>query len=248
VKLFADLNSAQGLGWFRYGWTDPDVDLLASLLEPGDAFIDGGANVGLFSLACGLAVGSSGCGIAVEPSHATFGRLVRHLDANRLHWVQAIPAALGRTGGVVTFHAFSGNGAGTSGLVPSRDGAQELKVPMITLDQLSEAVDRPVRLVKLDLEGAEFEALSGAKRLLEQRTMFFIEAEETHLARMGSSVEAVFGLLRAHGYGLFQRSSGGTLVPFTQVRDLERNPNVLAVADRDWLTHRGFLASHPDSR
>ena len=45
-SIEADLGTALGLLLYRYGYADPDVDLLRALLTPGDVFVDGGAALG----------------------------------------------------------------------------------------------------------------------------------------------------------------------------------------------------------
>ncbi|MGI8685968.1 MAG: FkbM family methyltransferase, partial [Acidimicrobiales bacterium] len=50
-----------------------------------------------------------------------------------------------------------------------------------------------VRLVKLDLEGAEVDALRGATCLLENSSAdFLVEVEGTHLARQGTSEHELY--------------------------------------------------------
>lgn len=49
VRVRADLHTPLGLSLYRYDFCSPEVRLLPRLLRPGDNFIDGGANIGVFS-------------------------------------------------------------------------------------------------------------------------------------------------------------------------------------------------------
>src|SRR5437667_5171160 len=67
-EIVADLATAVGLGLYRYGYFDPDIEIVKRLLRPGDTFVAGGGeNVGLFALAAASRVGPGGCVIAFEP-------------------------------------------------------------------------------------------------------------------------------------------------------------------------------------
>ena len=71
-RIIADLRTALGLGLYRYGGvTAPELALLRDRLGPGDTFVDGGANVGLFTLVAAARVGPAGRVISFEPAEHT---------------------------------------------------------------------------------------------------------------------------------------------------------------------------------
>ena len=47
---------------------EPELEFIQKLLNPGDTFIDIGANTGIYSLVASRLVGSSGKVIAIEPN------------------------------------------------------------------------------------------------------------------------------------------------------------------------------------
>lgn len=209
-KIVADLGTALGLHLYRYGHHDPDVELVRHLLHPGDVFVDGGANVGLFSLVAAARVGPNGKVIAFEPAQSTRARLAANVALNAFYWVEVRPHALAGGPGNVEFVAFEGNGAGLSSFAPaSAWGGRTETVVTVALNDVIAFKDRErLALVKLDLEGAEFHALQGAAELLAATSDvapdLLIEIEPEHLARQGASPGNIRDLLVRAGYQLFQ--------------------------------------------
>lgn len=241
IRVIADLGTANGLGIYRYGWHDLSVELVATLLGPGDVFIDGGANRGMYTLAAAKRVGPTGRVYAFEPSHDTFIALAANIRANSFSWATPIPAALGRAPGFVNFTAFHGDGCGLSSIAPSLVGGDRMLVPLTTLDTLLETLGtRPVRLVKLDVEGAEHEALRGAGRILEQRPHLWLEVVPNMLERMGSSATALINDLRDLGYVFFRRTGRLQLKRDVNPVHFLPEPNVFATARVDELSDAGI--------
>jgi FkbM family methyltransferase len=248
TSIYADLHTPMGLILYRYGHRDPDMDLVGRLLAPGDVFVDGGANVGLFTLVAADRVGPEGKVIAFEPGRAVRLRLIENVALNRLLQIEVIPAALSSAAGEAAFRVFDIGGAGLNHLAPSdgEDGKLET-VALTTLDAALTRHDRArLALIKLDLEGAEYEALRGAAAILrEQRPDLLLEVESSHLRRMGSSVEALGGLLREHGYRFFRigRDEAGApcLSPAGDLAGPAAHPNVFATVDPERAARRGVL-------
>ena len=200
VQIVADLHTPLGLQLYRYGVTDTDFDLLASLVWPGSVVVDCGANVGLFTIAaCG---GGAGTVYAVEPAESTRLALQRNLAVAQLSNVVVLPYALGDRSGVVEFTVMPGNG-GLSSFAPAAPGDGTLE--QVELRRLDDVVPRGcwprVSVVKIDVEGAEALLLDGATELLSTfHPAVLIEMEDEHLVRQGSSADSVRARLRALGY------------------------------------------------
>lgn len=148
-------------------YSGDEVDLYQALLRPGDLALDVGANVGVLSIAMGLAVGPSGRVLAFEPQPPIFAMLERNLAAHGLPQVEASRAIVGdgdRPGQFVDIRKlppgeqlnFGAVSTGTriydgyGGMVPT---------PVKSVDGLG--LDR-CDLIKIDVEGAEGVVLAGA--------------------------------------------------------------------------------------
>lgn len=126
------------------------MQFLLDFLRPEDLFIDGGANMGSYTVLASAAVGCRT--IAVEP----LAELWPNIEANGIEeFVDVKRAALSSKRGMA--HMTGGNN-----LPGSRINEQgKIPVQTITLDDLPTP-----DLLKLDIEGHEDEAVKGAERLL----------------------------------------------------------------------------------
>lgn len=209
VSIAADLRTAQGRRLYGYGFCQPAVRVMQSLLRSGDAVIDAGANIGLYTLPAATRVGPEGCVIACEPSPTTMSILRENVDHNKLDWVQLRETALAEAPGRLPIHVLE-PGSGSTSFAPADTGAGiDLEVEVTTLDEIAASISRHISLVKVDVEGAELRVLRGAVHLLEgPRPDFIIELEPDHLERQGCSVpevQAVFDDAAYLGYSIGDR-------------------------------------------
>ena len=146
------------------------VRVIRRLLRPGDHFVDGGANVGYFTMLAALLVGAGGRVDAFEPQPENRARLEGHLRRNGLaDRVRVHAEALSDAAGTATIHRFVGDQGnhGTASLFAG-DGAvssSSVDVPTVRMDEALGADASPA-LVKLDVEGAEALAIAGMTGLL----------------------------------------------------------------------------------
>jgi FkbM family methyltransferase len=201
AAIAVDLSTRHGRQLFACGFCEPAAWAMRSLLKPGDVVIDGGANIGIYTILAAAAVGPKGRVIACEPSPGTIAMLRENVRLNDFRWVDVQECALAAEPGRRQFHAFT-PGSGYSSFAPADQGSgTQVEVAVTTLDDLAEPLLARIALVKLDTEGAELLALQGARRLLgEARPDFIVELEPEHLERQGASVEEVQTLFTEAGY------------------------------------------------
>lgn len=224
--IAVDLATPHGRRLFGYGFCEPAARIMQSLLEPGDVLIDGGANIGLFTVLAAARVGPNGRVIACEPSPTTMALLRANVQRNGFDWVEPREVALAATPGRLHMHVFD-PGSGFSSFAPAIGGSQ-VEVEVSTLDEMAGDVLERLKLVKLDVEGAELRALRGATGLLEgPRPDFIVELEPEHLARQGSSIAEIQELFDAADY-LGYSISAGTLEPLPSTwQRPPGDPNIL---------------------
>lgn len=138
--------------------------VLRALLRPGDTFVDGGANLGVFTLLGAARVSPGGRVYAFEPHPEFLQRLHEHVSLNDASNVTVVPKGCWDSAGTATLHYYrygEGGKEGPGGLQPS--AAIEFHSETARIDDI---VPGPVKVVKLDVEGAEFAALRGMERLI----------------------------------------------------------------------------------
>ena len=137
-----------------------------TLIREGDIVIDCGAHVGTF-VHHALANGASKV-VAIDPDPTQVECLRRNfreeIAAGR---VVVVPEGVWNEQGTMTLYVVSLH-SGASSLL-EKPGEKEITVKVTTIDELVGRLELPrVDLIKLDIEGAEREALRGASETLEK--------------------------------------------------------------------------------
>jgi len=180
-----------------------ELMLLRCWLQPGDVFLDLGANLGAFSFAALPSVGSTGRIVAVDADPFACGKLRSAFALLGSDSSRCLHAALMDRPGEATFHV-SADGARSDiqSLRPDASarakGMRPVAVPAVTLSGVSDAELRgmPPAMVKLDIEGAEQMALSAcpAAWLGPSGPMWLVELNPSCLAEFGATPADVAGL------------------------------------------------------
>lgn len=130
---------------------------------PGGVIYDIGANVGFYSLLAAELTGEKGQVYAFEPLPRNIEFLKQHVQINRFENIKIFEAAISDHEG----EAFFDLGASTAMGHLSQVG--ELKVKLASLDEmLATGEILPPDFMKIDVEGAEFEVIQGAQKILEK--------------------------------------------------------------------------------
>jgi FkbM family methyltransferase len=167
--MLADPRSERG---YTHGDHEPWLqDLLKAELGLGDCYYDLGAHTGFFCLIAARWMGPSGSVLAFEPDRQNATVLNANIARNHLtQRISVIEAAIWSSMGVIGFEQDSDGSNRTRGHVTSKHGsnAKSTTVRSISLDDVvfGECSSRPPNLIKLDLEGGEWDALQGARRVL----------------------------------------------------------------------------------
>jgi len=207
VRLFVDLSDhVIGLNILRGGYERDEIAFVRRALAAGDVAIDVGAHIGFFTMHMAGVVGPRGRVYAFEPFDANADLLERSIAENDFgDRVVFRRAAVGAAAGVatLTFPVETLNSGGAyllrTGTVPLA-GNVTREVPVVAIDALD--LRRPVRLVKMDVEGAEPLVVRGAARVLtEDRPTILSELHPTQLDRAsGTTAGAFLAEMRGLGY------------------------------------------------
>jgi FkbM family methyltransferase len=180
------------------------TNLILALVEPGTAYFDVGANIGLLSVPV-LSVCPSVKVVSIEPGPDTLPFLLRtRLAAQRSGGWTIIGAAVAAQAGEAEFWS-SGRGMGAfDGLRDTGRGGPKraVRVAVRTLDDIwREEGCPPVSVVKIDIEGGEYQALQGARELISHaRPILILEWTDKNLAAYGIKADQLLSLCGQLGY------------------------------------------------
>jgi FkbM family methyltransferase len=174
------------------GWYESEKQrVISKEVRPNTVFYDVGANVGFYSLLASTLVGP-GKVFSFEPVPRNLSYLKRHLDLNHARNVDAQALAISDKNSVARFRVEE------SGYMGHISTEGDISVQTATLDSLvQDGRILPPNYIKMDIEGAEYEALLGARGCFERyRPTLFLatHGQEVH--------EQCCGLLKSWGYEL----------------------------------------------
>jgi len=213
---------ATGARYFRGEFVPGKAAALLSLVQPGEIVWDIGSHRGYTVLLESRLVGAAGRVFAFEPNPDSRDFLERHVRWNRAANVTIFPWAMAREEGEFTFGWAPGKNHST---LACHLGGAGHRVPVKGIDQLIAAgTAASPTLLKMDIEGAELDALHGAASLLRRENRLAL-ALSTHSAALHDQCCA---LLRAAGFELVEADNVG----------LARRDGWPAIGDADVLAFR----------
>jgi FkbM family methyltransferase len=184
---------------------------------------DVGANVGELTLLFSRSVGAPGSVHAFEPTRRGFESLESVCRATSLRNVRLNRLALAEEEGPVSLHVYDDDYLSwtTRAVRPLEDYGIDVKPPTIeeapatTADLYCERNGvAEIDLLKVDVEGAEFQVLAGAQRLLYERRVRCLTFEFGQTTfDMGNSPERIEAYLRDAGYELRNVVAGDPVFP-----------------------------------
>ncbi|MGD0476246.1 MAG: FkbM family methyltransferase [Candidatus Velthaea sp.] len=169
---------------------------LSHLLREAELFADVGANVGMYST---WAAGSAGANVvAIEPVPLTFAGLTKNIRLNGLEsLIDPLQVAVGESPGHANMSSSEG---GLNHVLEHAVRPDSILASVMRLDDIF--ADKCPFAMKLDVEGFELRALSGARTILADVNLraIIIELKNLHLNCYGTNVREVRQLLMANGF------------------------------------------------
>jgi len=211
-------------------WEPVITQWIEERLEEGDTFIDVGANIGYYSLLASKLVGTKGQVVAIEASPTMFQSLQENLSRNEAQNVRSVNiAASDHSGSIELFRGPPENPAETT--TESSLGFElECVVPTEPLSQLIKVEEfKCARLVKMDIEGAEWVALKGLVPLFKharEDLEFIVETNCWPSEKEGSHAADIISLMAEAGYIPYQIENVYTFAPYFRRVDIPRPKRV----------------------
>ena len=215
-KISAPRGGAGALIYYQ-GESEPKTNrFLKSFLKSGMIFWDIGAHIGEHTLLSAKAVGMEGEVHAFEPSPEIFSILKSNVHLNQLDNVFLNLLAVSDTSKETIFEVF--DEPAISRLMhknPSKNATKRISVQCVSLDQYRKGKRQP-NLIKIDVEGAELEALKGMVNLLalnsEIAPTLILEYVQTNSQNFSYQSTALITFLSNFGFNFYWLSDN-TLMP-----------------------------------
>jgi FkbM family methyltransferase len=162
------------------------TEIFRAVIRPGDTFVDGGANMGFYSLLAAKALKGNGRVVSFEPDPRNIPILRSNIEINALGALIRIEAkALSDRECELDFWGAPENTWGGSLVELPGEESKRYRVFATTLDQYVISTNlESVDIIKLDIEGAESLALRGMRQSLRTARMVVYEINKPRLDQL----------------------------------------------------------------
>jgi FkbM family methyltransferase len=163
LKAYSNFSEAEDYkvvkGYFKY-----------YKLKKGDIIADCGAHIGIITLYAANKVGHTGRVIAFEPDKMNFRKLQDNIKLNKFNNIILVNKGVWSKNTVLPF--FSILSAGSSFVIENTK--KTVKVPVVSIDsELKKHNINRLDFVKMDIEGAEIEAVKGTITSMKKNNVNF---------------------------------------------------------------------------
>lgn len=219
--------------------------LLATVLRAGDRVVDVGGNIGMVTLLMAKGVGRKGIVQTFEPNPHCLDRLRNTLALNDIDWVVVYPLGLSNESETLELTIADGHtGVGTFASRPTEHEqaiTSRMKLEVVRGDQILLQDSRPIRLIKIDVEGYELKALTGMSAALNRdRPLVVLETLDNQLRQAGSSADELFGLMQSIGYRAYTLALGRRLIKYDlKLTPVARASEIGSATDTLWVHPEG---------
>jgi FkbM family methyltransferase len=194
---------------YYFGTWEPNLTaFLMRRLSPGDLFVDVGANIGYFSLLAAKLVGTSGKVLAIEASPSIFAKLANNLKHNNLDNVVALNLAASDSSGVTNVYLGPEVNIGQTTVLKTERYRVECEIPCRRLDDILSSKDlQRAKIIKIDVEGAEWAVMTGLLPLLKsfpQTLEVVIEINPRRLATLGKNAGEILQMFDSTGFNAYE--------------------------------------------
>lgn len=188
---------------------DFEVDetrIMCRMLEQAHVFVDVGANLGYYTC---LAARRNKRVLAFEPQQQNLKCLMQNIVINGYEdQVEIFPLALSEKPGLLTLYGASGPSASLVRNWAGYSAKHSQLIPVSTLDTILGARFENERLfIKIDVEGAEYQVLSGAGAVLRRRVkpIWLLEVclQEFHPSGSNPYFQRIFDLFFDLDYAVY---------------------------------------------
>lgn len=230
-KFFYDKNSDKSIASsiLTNGYYEKETyNEIRNNLFDGAVFIDGGANIGFYSILSSKFVGLKGNVISFEPTSSCYKNLIRNIKINNIKNIFTEKKAISNKNKKVLFKI---NKSSEENAIIKKTNLNKnnikdtIQVQSISIDSYCKKKKiKKIDLIKLDIEGQELEAIKGAKKIIENNKNIKI-IFELNIAQNKKGIlraKKIFKELKNLNFNSFKL----LLTPPIVIKDLDNYQNI----------------------
>lgn len=212
VKMHLDITNPQTWDLRNNKNYEDDVKkIFLSKIKEGDIVIDVGANIGYFSLLAAKKIGSKGKIFAIEPMKQANNWLKKNLKLNDFKNVEVLEVAIGDKQGTMKMYKKSESSEMIilDPTISKTDLIMCGEINIKTIDNIiSQKKIKKVNLLKIDVEGFEYEALLGCKESFKSNKIenIICEIHTTYLKNREIDEQDIYSFIQENNFSIQELS------------------------------------------
>lgn len=211
-EIIYELDISDYMEWLVYfGVVAEPRDKLYNLVQEGFYIIDVGSNFGETTLNFAKLTGTTGMVFSFEPDSYCFNKLKRNISLNKFSNIQIFNIGLGSS--EAEHYLSSENIHNRGGNKIRMNSPMQPNIKVKKLDDIMDSFQiQKVDLIKIDVEGFEYDVLLGASNtIMKHRPIMFIEVNDDNLRTYNSSALCLIQFLKKY-YTKITHAETGELV------------------------------------
>lgn len=205
IKLNLNISNVIDHGIY-FGIQDSGFENLIKLIKPHFHIFDIGANIGTTAVKFAK-LSSKGKVYAFEPSSLNFKRLTEHISMNNIDNLVCENFAFGDRYGTLKLYSVDENNPGMNMILDHAESDlifENIKITTVDSYVSSKNIES-IDLIKIDVEGFEFNVLKGALESISRfRPIIFMEVIDIYLKNNGSSAQEILTFFEKLNYKVFK--------------------------------------------
>lgn len=221
LKMYLDL--AVPHTWDLILGTDGEKeikDIFFDHIKIGDVVIDIGANIGEYSLIASKKVGPSGIVICIEPIKESSFFIRKNFELNGSNNYLVLQIAVGdKPGKMILYRNLVGSYGFLDPILEEKQLSEATEIEVETIDNIVTSRNiQKIGMMKIDVEGHEYEVLLGCKESFNKNRIqnIICEIHPNYLKKKGISVNRIYDLLKENGFSI------------DMIRELDKTLHILA--------------------
>ena len=210
-------------------WEEHVAMVIKDNLSAGGVFIDVGANIGAFTFMAATIVGPAGQVHAFEPLPHLCAQMQKSKESNEALNVHIHNQGCAADSGVITLRTNPKNIGGSSA-INGTEADTAVDVDVVKLDDAVAEINR-IDVIKIDVEGHEYEVLKGAQELIQKHQPVIVLEFSPHLYKLmaGTVGTDLLMFVKNNGYEIYDIDHACALNGVSQYIDWigDRQTNLL---------------------
>lgn len=170
-------------------------------IQDDDLIIDIGGNIGWYSIV--LSFKSKPKVLTFEPDSFNYSLLKSNVALNKKDNIQIFNVGVSDTAGKMTLHLYKNYNQGRHSFIRQRNSVGTAEVETVQLDGFLREkglASKRIKLIKIDIEGYEFAAMSGAKHSLAQTDYLMTEFSPGMMKEIKHDPMDYINLIKSFGF------------------------------------------------